>query len=688
VNNPNRSADSQLRRQAEKRLHDMSPPKAESPLNEVSRVMHELRVHQIQLQMQNEELREARAELELQRDLFADLYDFSPSGFVSLNVEGKICQTNLSGAQLLGKRRLCLSGSRFDLFVHASDRAEFTACVGRAFMDTGRQHCEVRLSVGGHPSITITVAIEVAQSPDGHECRLVLNDITSARATQDALQSSEERLRLAMEASTVGLWDWDVDSNLCYFSATYFQMLGYAPDGFASTRDVWVSMIHPDDRPDVIATYQQCIDNRQPDFRLEYRMKAKDGSWKWLLGRGKAGRRDSHGMAQRMIGTVVDITADRKCETELLAAKAQAEQANNAKSRFLAAASHDLRQPLAALGMYVEVLKAKARASDDILLTNMSNCVSSLSELLTDLLDISKLEAGVVVPEVTNFSVAQMLEKLVAVHLPQAVVKGLRLRCVPTKLHARTDSVLLRRIVSNLIANAIRYTVRGGVLLGCRRHQGKYWIEVRDTGIGIPAEKIDEIFEEYKQLEPDERSRGQVNSSGGSGLGLAIVAKSAALLGLQVRVQSWVGKGSLFAIELPLGVGSAVVERRETRRRSLRISLVDDNTAMLDALGSALTAIGHQVVVSATCDEMLAALEGSAPDMVITDYRLAHGATGYEVITAARGKFGQNLPALIITGDSDPQLMRSMAAQGIAVEHKPLDFKSLQLCIAKAVKPG
>ncbi len=647
--------------------------------------MHELQVHQIQLQMQNEELREARVELELQRDLYADLYDFSPSGFVSLNAEREICQINLSGAQLLGKYRSRLSGARFDLFVHASDRAEFIACVGRAFMGTERQHCEVRLIVGGHPSVTITVAIEVAQSPDRHECQLVFNDVTSARATQDALKSSEERLRLAMEASRVGLWDWDVENNHGYFSATFFQILGYAPDGFAPTRDAWVSMIHPDDRVRVIMAHQECIDNLQPDFHLEYRMKAKDGSWKWLRGRGKAGGRNPHGIAQRLIGAVVDITSDKECEAELMAAKALAEQANNAKSRFLAAASHDLRQPLAALGMYVEVLKAKRREPGDVVLTNMSNCVSSLSELLTDLLDISKLEAGVVVPEISNFSVAQMLDKLVAIHAPQSVVKGLRLRCVPTHLHARTDSVLLRRIVSNLIANAIRYTVRGGVLLGCRRHQGKYWIEVRDTGIGIPAEKIDEIFKEFNMLEPDERSRGQVNSTGGSGLGLAIVTQTAALLGLQVRVQSRVGKGSLFAIELPLGVACAVVERREKRRKSLRIALVDDNIAVLDALGRALTAKGHRIVASATGAELLAALAENAPDVVITDYRLAHGATGYDVIAAAREKFGQNLPALIITGDTDPQLMRSMAAQGIAVEHKPLDFSALQRCIAKAV---
>lgn len=181
----------------------------------------------------------------------------------------------------------------------------------------------------------------------------------------------------------------------------------------------------------------------------------------------------------------------------------------------------------------------------------------SLSDLLTDLLDLSKLDAGVVTPNLSDFAIAEMMDNLVSVHGPEAQLKNLDLRCAPSRLVARTDVVLFRRMLGNLLANALRYTERGSVLIGCRRLNGKVW----DTGMA-------EIFEEFKQL-GDDRQRG-------SGLGLAIVAKSAALLGLQIRVRSWPGRGSMFAVEMPLG---SAAERHVERHRAglpLRIALVED----------------------------------------------------------------------------------------------------------------
>ncbi|HSG22176.1 MAG TPA: PAS domain S-box protein, partial [Azonexus sp.] len=224
-----------------------------------------------------------------------------------------------------------------------------------------------------------------------------------------------------------------------------------------------------------------------------------------------------HGDSGNVVVAHENVTERKKAEDAVKAATAEAEQANDAKSRFLAAASHDLRQPLSALSIYVGVLKNKVAPVDAPLLDNMANCLDSLSELLTDLLDISKLDAGVVTPVPSEFSVADLLANMVAVHEPEALLKGLRLRAVASSLHARTDPVLFRRMIGNLIANAVRYTERGGVVVGCRRHQGKYWIEVWDSGIGIPEDKTADVFEEFRQLDNDARQRG-------SGLGLAIVA--------------------------------------------------------------------------------------------------------------------------------------------------------------------
>ena len=374
-----------------------------------------------------------------------------------------------------------------------------------------------------------------------------------------------------------------------------------------------------------------------------------------------------------------NVTERKKAEDAVKAAQAEAEQANNAKSRFLAAASHDLRQPLSALGLYVGILKDSVAPGDAPLLGNMANCVASLSELLTDLLDMSKLDAGVIDPVIGNFSVNELLTSLVAVHQPEAQLKGISLRALRSGLYARTDQVIYKRMVGNLLANAIRYTDRGGVLLACRRSQGKHWIEVWDTGVGIAPDKTGEIFEEFRQLDHDERNRG-------SGLGLAIVQKSAKLLGLEIRLWSRLGRGSMFALELPLGEQSPLIEPMKQEIARLHIALVDDNLLVLNAMVEALLRLDHQITAASSGQELLEKLGGRAPDIVVSDFRLAKGQSGFDVIEDARAHFGEALPALLVTGDTDPNLIRSMADRGIVVQHKPLKIDTLLACIAQVTR--
>lgn len=357
---------------------------------------------------------------------------------------------------------------------------------------------------------------------------------------------------------------------------------------------------------------------------------------------------------------------------ELAAAKLDAEHANNAKSRFLAAVSHDLRQPLAALSLYVAGLDKKLGSSDPLLLANMKYCVSNLSEMLTDLMDISKLQAGAVTPNISDFSLDAMLAKIASFHAQEAQMKGISLRVRNINLFGRTDPVLFQRIVGNFVANAIRYTEKGGVLIGCRLRQGKVWVEVWDTGIGIPTDKTAEIFEEFKQLGNAER-----NSANGTGLGLAIVAKTAALLNLKIRMRSRLGRGSMFAVELPLGEPVKLLVRRQNAFRPARIAIIENNSYVTAALACALSNVGHQVISASTPETIVPLLDGRRPDFVLADYRLAGQATGFDAITSLRAIFGRNLPAIIITGDTDPALIRRMARKKIAVMHKPIDLDAL-----------
>ena len=799
----------ELRRQAEERLQDHTAVVAEQPLaHNLQRLVHELQVHQIELEMQNESLQAALAEAEAGQR-FIDLYEFAPVAYFSVAPDSQIRLVNLAGSRLLGSERLQLRGQRLGAYVSGDDVPVFNAFLSQVLASGDIETCELNLRPSGKGEV-ITVRINAVADLRGQVCNLALTDITERKQLEESLRRGDRYRQAILDNIPCLVWLKDEQSRFLAVNTPFATSFGWSsPEALVGKSDFdivpkdaaesfraddrWVldsgvskrveELIEPgseaggkgrwfetwkspvnldgqivgtagfarditeiremtdrlresdafnvailnsltaqivvlDENGLIVAankawkTYvaenygpalaewelglhycstcgsafgQPCripgcglwsaIEEVQLGHRsfatLDYRCQLPDNS-RWF-------RMSVHALPTPRRGVVVaheDITELKRAVDEQKAAKAEAEHANHAKSRFLAAASHDLRQPLFALSLYVGMLKNKLPATDGTLVNNLTSCASSLNELLTDLLDISKLDAGVVTPEVRDFPVAEVLDSLISIHTPEAALKGLRLRCAPSRLAVNTDPVLFKRIIGNLIANAIRYTETGSVVVGCRRHQRKMWIEVRDTGIGIPEDKLGEIFEEFRQLGPGERNRG-------SGLGLAIVAKAAALLGLQLRVNSEVGKGSMFSVELPLGRASRTEGRQESRPRPLRIALVDDNTAVLTAMSCALETIGHEVVAAETGKDLLDRLGVEPPDVVISDYRLADGKTGFDVIAATREMFGEKLPALLITGDTDPKLMRSMADRGVMVQHKPLEIEALQECITE-----
>ena len=418
----------------------------------------------------------------------------------------------------------------------------------------------------------------------------------------------------------------------------------------------------------------------------EWQAIRRDGSTFPALMMAMTLRGGDNGVADGFLFVIIDVSERARNRLALQAAMAAAEKANQAKSRFLAAASHDLRQPLAALQLYLGLMRGQMALSSPELMHNVDDCVSSLTELLDDLLDVSKLDAGVVTVERSDFLVDTLLRRQLSVHAAAANGKGLRLRFRQSNFICRTDPILLGRVVSNLVSNAIRYTQHGGVLMACRQREGRWWVEVRDTGIGIPPDQTQVIFEEFRQLDNQARNRG-------SGLGLAIVAKIAGLLGTEVRVRSTPGRGSLFAIELPAG---RMLERSDmpplldqpTHR--LRVALADDNIQILRALGLLMRGEGHTVVSGVNGNELMSGLADQAPDLVISDFRLGAGETGFDVIERVRERFGIDVPALIITGDTDPVMIRSMAAHDIEVQFKPLkpaDLLALVSRVAARIQP-
>jgi signal transduction histidine kinase/FixJ family two-component response regulator len=376
---------------------------------------------------------------------------------------------------------------------------------------------------------------------------------------------------------------------------------------------------------------------------------------------------------------------------ELQEKSRQLEIANLAKSRFLAAASHDLRQPLHALNLFVAQLRSESDPAErPQLIARIDAAVSAMNELFEALLDMSRLDAGVLEPNLTEFPIERLLKRIETTFTEAAREKDLRLRVVLSSAWVRSDFILLERIVLNLVSNAVRYTPHGGVVIGCRRRSDRLRMDVRDSGPGIPLDQQRHIFGEFYQIgdrHPDGRT--------GLGLGLSIVDRLGQLLGHPVELTSRPGEGSRFSISLPLvparGAIAEAVELSATvtdPARGTLIVVIDDDALVLDSMRGLLQSWGCRVVTGATGTAALAQLgqEGGQPDLIISDYRLANGRTGIEAIERLRGTLGAAIPALLVSGDTGPERLREANASGYLLVHKPVPPMTLRTTLNRLLK--
>jgi len=668
-----------LRREAEALLARF-PPAEQAEQDDALRLVHELRVHQIELEMQNEALQATNAAIAEDLACFTELGERGPVGYFSVALDGTIVRMNLAGAGLLGLTDPDATRKPLCAYVSRPSRPVFNEFMDQVFEAQSKQVCEIDFLPTAGASC-VSVHMEGVVDPARRCCHLAVINISDRKHAEEALRESEAFRLAILDSLTEHMAVIDTDGTIVAVNAAWrrFAAANGAPElaersvgmNYRSVCGAAAAHQHAEHAMEAWAGIEDVLNGRIDSFTLDYPCHAPDAKRHF--------RMCVSPLVSPRGGAVVshaDITASYNAEATLKRAHHEAERANQAKSRFLAAASHDLRQPLTALGLYVGTLNQILGTQHPRLLQSMTDCVSSLSKLLTDLLDLSKLEAGVITPELRDFAIDGLINRVLSAQAPQAQLKGLRMRHVSRGIFVRSDPALLERMILNLVANAVRYTERGGILIGYRRWHGKTWLEVWDTGIGIPASMTDEIFEEFRQL-------GDHKDDGGSGLGLAIVARTATLLNLQVRVKSREGKGSMFAIELPPGRASRMLAHIQPERRHLRIALVDDNQQVLDALEYSLSAIGHQVIAATSGKSLAARLADEAPDIVISDYRLATGETGLDVIDKCKSVFGASLPAVLITGDTDPQVLRTMTRRGIAVQHKPLELEHLLHCLAE-----
>jgi Na+/proline symporter/CheY-like chemotaxis protein/two-component sensor histidine kinase len=374
-----------------------------------------------------------------------------------------------------------------------------------------------------------------------------------------------------------------------------------------------------------------------------------------------------------------------RLNSELARAKGEAEQANISKTRFLAAASHDILQPLNAARLYVtSLVERQGSGEDGQLVGNIDASLDAVEEILAALLDISRLDTGAMRPEIVAFRMNDLLRQLEVEFKPLAQEKGLRLDFVPCSLAVRSDRRLLRRLLQNLVSNAIKYTPKGRVLVGCRRHRGRLRIDVYDTGLGIPPSKKHAIFQEFHRLEQGAKV------ARGLGLGLSIVERIARVLDHTVEVTSTVGRGSHFAVEVPLSttvpVGAPAREVGDADRGQLAnigVVCIDNEPAILDGMEALLGGWGCRVIKAADLETAVTALAESklVPDALLVDYHLSEG-TGIEAIAALRRRFTE-ATAILITADRDLAVREEARAHGIQVLHKPVKPAALRALLAQ-----
>lgn len=671
-----------LRRLAEERVlaeWRFSQQEGEALLPASTReALHELRVHQIQLEMQNDELRRIQEELATARARYFDLYDLAPVGYCTLSDQGLILEVNLTATVLLGVARSTLIKQPFSQFVLKEDQ-DIYYHHRRQNLETDAPHvCELRMVKADGTSFWVHLASShTPQTHGASEYRLVMSDITERKLTEEALDKREAQYRQVMETAREGIGFTDTNWRVVFANNHMAELLGYEPGDMVG-RSV-EDFLFAEDKVNLTRRIEDRQQGRSGNY--ECRFRRKDGSEIWTLVSATP-QMDKEGAFAGSLTMLTDIT-DRRV----------AEASSKAKSDFLALVSHEIRTPLNALVGFSSLAR-KTRDPDILLqyLDIIDQSSQSLMDLVNDILEMSKIEAGLLHLESIPFNLVNTIDLIAWQYEPLAKQKKLDFHISKRNDLPRWisgDPMRLRQILANLITNAIKFTESGSITLtltATAATEGDDRILVRltvqDTGIGIPADKLNILFQPFRQIDPS-----ITRQYGGTGLGLAIVQSLAKLMHGRVEVTSEEGRGCCFVVELPFPLADPPDYKKMATPvvTPFDILVVEDNAFNRRFLVDILTSWGHTVTAAENALHALGLTERSHYDLIIVDVRMP-GMDGIELAGRIRGwereRAYQPMPIIACTADTGGETKEQCLAAGMQdVLIKPIDPDKLALAI-------
>jgi PAS domain S-box-containing protein len=627
---------------------------------------------------------------ELFRNVGIGLYQTSP--------EGRFLRVNPELAEMLGwpSEQALIQEVRdvaADLYVDPACRSELVSALDKSNRVQGV--AELRRRDGR--TLWVRESLFAVRAADGRPSSYIgsVTDVTELVGTKHARDAYERSYRDLFENATEGIFRSDAEGRILTANPAFVRLLGYSDEREMIAGINERGFVHyVDPRRQFEFRQQIAASGRLTNFQSE--LIRCNGERIWVSENARIVE-DRAGKFLWYEGTVQDITDRKRAEATLRQARKTAERANRAKTRFLAAASHDLRQPYQAMRLLLHALAC--RQSDDqskAIARRLDEAMTAGENLLNALLDISTLEGGMVRPQISDFCIHTVLERLIVEFAPQAAARGQSLRFIPSSAAVRSDPVLLERILRNLILNAVRHSPGGRILVGCRRAGRAVRLEVWDNGPGIPVDKLDEIFEEFAQLGNEER-----DSSRGHGLGLSIVKGLSRVLGHEVSVRSKLGSGTVFSVTLPAAEEPVPIKRRaasgvqpaarENIQPSARsVLVIEDEPAQRMSLSLLLEDWGYRVRAAADLASALREIEqwGEPPSFVVSDFRLPGGCNGVEAIREIGRHIGHQVPGIILTGDTDPARLREARQSGCILMHKPVSLGSLKHAVASLSGAG